>query len=192
MATSEERQHILNLIAEQQITVDQGAQLLTTLTDSDDPAVYEDDAELYSPNGVTPQDSWLTPLWIGALLSILGSAIFAPAYQSNQPAAWPLIVCGWPVFALGLLMMGAAWYARGGLWIYVRIMFAYRRKRDIRISLPLNLCSVMLRIIAPVVPAIKETGLDEMLLALQSSITHEQPLIVDMNENGQRLQVVVG
>ncbi len=192
MATSEERQHILNMIAEQQITVEQGTQLLTALPDSDDLAMYEDDAELYPLNRVSPQDLWLTPLWIGVMLSILGATIFAPAYQSNQAAAWPLIVCGWPVFALGLLMIGAAWYARSGLWLYVRITFTYRHERDIRISLPLNLCIVMLRIIGPVVPALEETGLDEVLLTLQSSINHEQPLIVDMNENGKRLQVVVG
>jgi hypothetical protein len=192
MATSEERQHILNMIAEQQITVEQGTQLLTALPDSDDLAMYEDDAELYPLNRVSPQDLWLTPLWIGVMLSILGATIFAPAYQSNQAAAWPLIVCGWPVFALGLLMIGAAWYARSGLWLYVRITFTYRHERDIRISLPLNLCIIMLRIIGPVVPALEETGLDEVLLTLQSSINHEQPLIVDMNENGKRLQVVVG
>src|SRR3972149_1832144 len=92
MATSEERQHILNMIAEQQITVDQGTQLLTALTDSDDLTVYEDDTELYPLDMVSPQDLWLTPLWIGAMLSMSGGSDLC-ASLSKQPGSCLAVDC---------------------------------------------------------------------------------------------------
>jgi hypothetical protein len=49
-------------------------------------------------------------------------------------------------------------------------------------------------LVRPFVPRFKETGLDELLLSLQDNVSHDQPLIIDVNEDddGERIQVVIG
>jgi hypothetical protein len=116
------------------------------------------------------------------------------AYQSGG-AAWLLFVCGWPLLLLGLAVIIAAWFSRSGPWVHIRVLHSERRRGpNIKISLPLNLSVGILKLVRPFVPRFKETGLDELLLSLQDNVSHDQPLIIDVNEDddGERIQVVIG
>lgn len=195
MTSDEERLHILEMIRSGQITVDQGAELLEALGDESD--TDGSAADSTSPDPSPPMDVpafsnwWLIPLWIGTAILILGALLLSAAYQGS---GWFLMVCGWPVFLIGLLVIIAAWFSRAGPWVHIRVQQRKSGRHDIRLSLPLNLSVSVLKVIGRFIPQLKETGVDDMLIAMKDGVKPEQPLIIDVNEeeDGEHIQVVIG
>ncbi len=191
MPTKDERQQILQMIQDGQISADQGAELLLALNDAEDTSAPE--AETTSVPDAPPDFSklWLIPMGIGVTILIIGGLMLSSAYQAG---GWFLFVCGWPSFAIGLLVIIAAWFAQTGPWVHVRITHEKKNQRDIKISLPLNPAVFILRIIRPFVPRLKDTAIDEVLMSMKDNVNRDQPLVVDVNEaeDGERIQVVIG
>jgi hypothetical protein len=195
MTTREERQQILQMINDGQINANQGAELLSALNGAETtagPEVEVEDRAAPAPDTLPKFDNlWLIPLGIGTAILIVGGMMLSSAYQAG---GWFLFVCGWPLLAIGLLVIIAAWFARIGPWVHVRITHEQKNQRDIKISLPLNPAVFILKIIRPFVPRFKDTGIDEVLMSLKDNVNRDQPLVVDVNEaeDGERIQVVIG
>jgi hypothetical protein len=191
MPTSEERQQVLQMIQNGQINADQGAELLSALNDAEDTPAPE--AETTSVPSEPPNFSnlWLIPMGVGVAILIIGGLMLSSAYQAG---GWFLFVCGWPLFAIGLLVIIAAWFARTGPWVHVRITHDKKDQRDIKISLPLDPAVFILKIVRPFVPRLKDTAIDELLMSMKDNVNRDQPLVVDVNEaeDGERIQVVIG
>lgn len=193
MATSDERQHILNMIAEGTISAEQGAELLTAM-DDDEAAQQIDNAETPTPiDTPQPGNGWWALFWIGTAILIGGAMLLAPAYQPGG-ATWLLLICGWPTFLIGLLLIIAAWFSRSGPWVHIRVKHARHTRPNIRLSVPLNLGVGVLRIVSPFVPQLKDTGVDDLLMAMKDNVSRDRPLVIDVNEDddGEHIQVVVG
>jgi hypothetical protein len=191
MSTKDERQQILQMINDGQINADQGAELLSALNGADEAA--EPEIETTPAPEPLPhfENLWLIPLGLGTAILIVGGLMLSSAYQAG---GWFWFVCGWPLFAIGLLVIIAAWSAQRGPWVHVRITHEKKNQRDIKISLPLNPAVFILKIVRPFVPRLKNTGIDEVLLSLKDNVNRDQPLVVDVNEgkDGERIQVVIG
>jgi SHOCT-like protein len=191
MPTSEERQQILQMINEGQINADQGAELLSALNAAADTPEPEVDATPAS--GAPPNFSnlWLIPMGVGIAILIVGGLMLSSAYQAG---GWFSFVCGWPLFAIGLVVIVAAWFARVGPWVHVSITHDKKDQRDIKISLPLNPAVFILKIVRPFVPRVKDTAIDEVLMSMKDNVNRDQPLYVDVNEaeDGERIQVLIG
>src|SRR5450756_2471653 len=99
MPTKDERQQILQMINDGQINADQGAELLSALNDADD--AVDPEIETSVPDTLPNfSNLWLIPMGVGVAILIIGGLMLSSAYQAG---GWFLFVCGWPLFAIGLL-----------------------------------------------------------------------------------------
>ena len=196
MATSEERQKILQMVGDKQITADQAAALLSALGDDQTESTASPIEEAAAAQAEVPAfaNLWLIPLWIGMAILILGALALSGAYQSGG-AAWLLLICGWPLLLIGLLTIIAAWFSRGGPWVHIRVLHTDRRRGlNLKLSLPLNLSLGVLKLVRPFVPRFQDTAIDDLLMSLKDNVNRDQPLVIDVNEDddGEHIQVVIG
>jgi hypothetical protein len=98
---------------------------------------------------------------------------------------------------LGLLTIVAAAGSRQARWIYVDVQQKpgdHPGRIFLGFPLPLKLAAWFLRTFGPIIPRLEKTHLDEALLAIESGISSEEPLLVDVDEDeeGHRVQVYLG
>ena len=134
---------------------------------------------------------WVYPLYAGVGIVVLGAVLLYAVYGAS--AGWGWALCGWPIFATGVLVVAIAWWLRTARWIHVRV----RGKENVTISLPIpvQLTAWAVKIAQPFVPQFKETGVDEVILGLGDALKEgSQPLYVDVNddESGEHVQVYIG
>jgi len=194
----EERAKILQMVADGKLTPEEASALLSALdaTDEEEEMLADSDDIEASPPIEAPRfgNVWLIPLYVGLTLFVCGALAVYPLYESSQ--SWLLIVCGWPLFFIGLLTMLAAWFVRKSRWIHVRISNADGTPRNIKISLPipLGLTAFILRIVSRFVPQLQHTNIDEVIVALNEGWKQDAPLVVDVQDgkDGERVQVYIG
>ena len=200
MGTSEERAKILQMVADGKINADEASRLLAALGGvEDDPSNPAMAGSGDSP-GSSPIDMprfgnlWLIPLYAGLALFVCGALAVYPLYAES--GSWLLVACGWPLFVIGLLTMLAAWLARKSRWIHIRISNVDGSRRNLKLSfpLPLRLSAWALKIASRWAPKMKDTGIDEVLVALNEGLSGDQPLVVDVQQgdDGERVQVYIG
>jgi len=76
----------------------------------------------------------------------------------------------------------------------VRVRQADGPNITIAFPLPLGLVAWGLRIAQPFVPQLKDTGVDELLLAMQEELGDGHPFVVEVDEgeDGEQVQVYFG
>jgi hypothetical protein len=134
---------------------------------------------------------WRYPLYAGVGLVVLGAVLLYAVYGAMASGLWA--VCGWPLFAFGVIVIATAWWLRTARWVHVRVT----GKEHIAISLPLplKLTAWVFKIARPFVPQFKDTGVDEVVSSLGDTLGEDsQPLYVDVNddETGEHVQVYIG
>lgn len=205
---SDERLQILRMIKEGQITPDEGIRLLEALSGVVEGA-GEKVASLPPITEIPPAESewpeepatayaappdwagfrhlWLIPLAVGGVLSAVGLGLVVLV----GPGSF-FLVCGLLPLLLGLAVVGLAFWSRTARWLHIRI----RGEQRISLSfpLPLRLTGLILRLVRPYVPQLEETGLDEVILSLDESLSGEGGFYVDVqdDEEGERVQVYIG
>ncbi len=231
MTTSEERQTILQMIADGKITPEEGAQLLAALrgemlpsgemlpggemppeqtpqagpasaaplpesTQQEPvPTPEQDVIDPPPPIAVNVPDTrhwWQAPFWIGIAILIAGAFMMAGLLQSG--AMCLLLLCALPLLAIGLLLIIAAWFARNGPWVHIRVRHNQPGGHNIHFSVPLDLSVMAVRVAEPFVPQMRHTGVDDVLVSLKDNVKKDRPLIIDVNddEDGEQVQVIVG
>ena len=134
---------------------------------------------------------WLYPLWAGVAIIVIG-AILLYAVHGASASVW-LSLCGWPLFALGVLVTATAWWLRTARWVHVRV--TGKERVAISLPLPIKLTAWVIKIVRPFVPQLKDTGVDEVIMSLGDTLGKDgQPLYVDVNddETGEHVQVYIG
>ncbi len=134
---------------------------------------------------------WLYPLWAGVAIIVIGAFLLYAVYGAAG-SVW-LSLCGWPLFALGVLVTATAWWLRTARWVHVRVT----GKENVRISLPLplKLTAWVVKVARPFVPQFKDTGVDEVIMGLGDMLSKDgQPIYVDVNDDeiGEHVQVYIG
>jgi len=93
---------------------------------------------------------------------------------------------------LGLVVALLALWSRNARWLHLRIKEEGKHKMALSFPLPLTLTAWIVRIIRPYVPQLKETGVDEMILALRDT-NQEEPFFMDVQdeEDGEQVQIYI-
>ena len=135
---------------------------------------------------------WIYPMLAGGGVLILGSLVTALVYATGAARGW--LVCGWLPMLLGLGVMLLALWTRRAPWLHVRISEEGQRKIALSFPLPLSLAAWVVRLIQPFVPKLRESAVDELILALRDSRVPGEPLFVDVqdDEAGERVEVYFG
>lgn len=119
-----ERLRILDLIESGEISVEEGLGLLEALggaegevseTPPETPA--EPAAPAVRPTWV--RVAWQVVLWVGVAL-LGGGGFLLVSFYAREGASSGL-TWGWVVFALGVLVVGLAWWLQRARWFYLRV-----------------------------------------------------------------------
>jgi hypothetical protein len=208
---SEEKLQILKMVEAGQIDADEAAMLLAALKEAGaEPAEGAPSPEL-EPEGLPPMASsaaeatfaqearenrwarfWIYPMMAGGAVLILGLLVIGLVYTTDAARGW--LVCGWLPLLLGLTVVLLALWSRRAAWLHLRISEGGRRKMGFSFPLPLTLTAWVVRIAQPFVPQLRETAVDDVIMALRDSAAHGEPLFIDVEdeEDGERVEIYIG
>lgn len=191
----EERRKILELVERGEISVDEAVRRLEALAGEP----VEQEIPGIPPTPPEPvvrpllvRIVWQVTLWVGVAVLIGGSLLVASVYAWQVAERW--LLCGWPLFIMGVLVVMLAWWMQRAKWFSLRVRPHDGPNIAFALPLPLGLIAWLLRIMRPFVPKIKETGVDEVLLAMHKEMRDGHPFIVDVDEgeSGNKVQVFFG
>jgi hypothetical protein len=196
----EERLGILRMLETGQIGAEEAASLLAALK-PEEPVQPEIAEAVPLPREDRLPSSearwarfWVYPLMVGAGVLAVGALVAVLVYATSAARGW--LVCGWLPMILGLGVMLLAWWTRRATWLHLRISEGDSGRRRIALSLPLPLAFTawVLRVAQPFVPQLKETGVDELIIALRDSARRDEPMSIDVqdDEGGERIQIYIG
>jgi hypothetical protein len=182
--------HILERIEAGEISAQEGIQQIETLAASTgkQPGLPDTATDSVSESGMR-RWLWHAVLWPGVACTVGGSLLIAGVY------AWGLAP-GWQIVGVLLLVLGvlgtvvASWMQRAH-WLSLRIREREGKGITLAIPLPLNLAAWALRVASPIVPHLRETGVDELILSMSEELQKGQPLVVEVNDEGEGEQVLV-
>ncbi|HLE26537.1 MAG TPA: hypothetical protein VI793_00365 [Anaerolineales bacterium] len=211
MSDSEERLRVLQMIEDGKITAAEGLRLLNALSGS--PASgggAETAGASEAPGGTTDmagsppipdmgrwRNWWMIPLGAGISIIVLSSLLMYWAYTAGGFSFW--FACATLPFIFGVIAAALASASRSARWIHIRVNTgeaAREGPRRIALSfpLPVRVTAWFLRTFGQFIPKLKDTGVDELILALEESTSPDNPLFVDVHEGegGERVQVYIG
>jgi hypothetical protein len=196
---TEERKKILQMVESGTLSAEEGAQLLELVSDSEGAA-----GDATPPQeGVPPEEGdpsdeasdayryWWYPLWGGTLLMVLGGAVISAIRPQGRGSGWVLL-CGWVPLVLGLVVVTLAAWARNAHWIHLRVKDQHNRV-SLSFPLPLSLTAAVLRVARWFVPKLRETSVDEAILALRDELKDGQPVTIEVqdDEEGEQVRIEI-
>lgn len=189
----EERLTILQMLEAGQIDADEAAALLAALEPEEEAAAVPSPPAVA---GTRPGERWarfwVYPLLAGGAVLILGALVMGLVYATDAARGW--LICGWTPMILGLIVIALAWWTRGARWLHLRISERGRRKVAFSFPLPLGLAAWGLRLARPFAPQLRETGVDDLIIALRDTPSQDEPLFIDVqdDEDGERVEIYIG
>ena len=188
----DERLRILELIEAGEISVEEGAR---RLEDAAEAAGAPDPSVAQAVPGVRPawvRWVWQVVLWTGMTLVAVGGLLVSTVYTGEIAAGWR--IWSWLLFALGVLVVMLGWWLERARWLSVRVRESDGFHISLALPLPLGFVAWVLRVVAPFVPQLKGTGVDEVILAVQEEMRDGSSLRVEVNEgvDGEQVQVYLG
>ena len=217
MSISDERMVVLQMIEDGKITAAEGLRLLNVLSgkgaseseaeptgDSANRAVPESGGEPAQPAAEAPQplpdmsrwrNWWMAPLGVGLGLVVLGGLLMYWAYTAGGFGFW--FACATLPFVFGVAVAALAAASRSTRWLHVRVNTGqdeWPQRIAISFPLPIRVTAWFLRTFGRFIPKLRDTGVDELILALAEGTSPDNPLFVDVHEGegGERVQVYIG
>ncbi len=132
---------------------------------------------------------WLIPFSIGIGLTIAGAGV-ATVGGWWWLLAGLLLLVGIPLFTLAAA-------ASSSPWVHVRVdtgRESWPRRIAISLPIPLRLTAWILRTFGYRMRGFEETGIDELLLALDEGLLSDSPIYVEVykGEGGEKVEVYLG
>jgi hypothetical protein len=200
----EEKLRILEMLGSGEITAEEAAQLLTALEQAESEALQTrtEEAGWSGSPSLSPVEQaetrwarfWIYPLMAGGIVLVAGALIMGLVYSIRAAPGWR--VCGWLPMILGLGVMLIAWWTRSATWLHLRISEGEGNGHKVAFSfpLPLTLAAWGLRLAQPFVPQLKDTGVDDLIIALRQGKSRNEPLFIDVqdDEKGEKVQIYIG
>ena len=216
--TDQERTKVLKMIEEGRITPEEGLTLMKALEKN--PVEEEKEAPQESAgepadeekqwkaerSGMdfdprisrvksTVQRLWQLPLWIGVGILILSALGMYAILQGPGMNFW--FFCLTFPLLLGVLLMVAAVGSRKARWLFVDVQQKpgdHPQRIFLGFPLPLKLAAWFLRTFGNKIDGLKETNVDEIVTIVETGLTGDEPLVVnvDEGEDGERVKVYIG
>ncbi|MCK4976036.1 MAG: hypothetical protein KAS36_03815 [Anaerolineales bacterium] len=138
---------------------------------------------------------WRMLLWVGVTITILGGLLMYWAQQAYGIGFW--FICAWVPFLLGLALMVMAWQSRTARWIHIRVHQRpgeWPQKIALSFPIPLRMTAWFLRVFGGRIPGLRDTSVDELIVALGDSTSPENPLFIEVedDEDGERVEIFIG
>jgi hypothetical protein len=174
--------HILEAVESGEMTVDEAVRRLTAATDQPEP-------ETSHP----APPSWVRRLpaavfWSGVAVTTGGGLLLTARYAWG--AGPGSLICGWPSLAFGALLVTLGAWMQSAHWLTLRVQRRGRPNVALALPLPLGFVAWVLRTVRPVVPRLRDTAIDELILALGEELCDDHPIVVDVGENdGERIHI---
>ena len=190
-----ERMHILERIERSEISAAQGMEQLEALAVKSELTGAPLVAPVADADIARWKRWWSLPFAVGTVIMILAAMLMLTAIQASGYGFW--FYCLWLPFLAGVGVMALAWASRTARWLHVRVntgQTQWPRRIAISLPVPVRFTAWLLRTIGPHVPQLRNTALDELVLALNDTSTLQAPLYVDVAEGqgGERVQVYFG
>ena len=211
--TDEERNQVLKMIEEGRITAEEGLKLMQALEQN--PAEAASGLEAAGQSGNARRDGqagpgsdpkiaqlkstvrtlWQVGLWAGLAVTLSSAAGMYALLRGPGTSFW--FYCLTVPLLLGVALMAAAAGSRNARWLFVDI----RGKRGegphhifLGFPLPLKLTAWFLRTFGDKIPDLRNTKVDEVIEIVESGLSSDEPLVVnvDEGEDGERVQVYIG
>lgn len=214
--TDEEREIVLKMIEDGRISPEEGLKLMQVLKPSagndtlkfgpasEPPAEQPEEKSGRSDLEVddqieriksTARRLWQVPLWISVGVVLL-SAFGMYMIQRDPGINFWFYFLSLPLL-LGILGIVTAVGTRKARWLFVNVeQKPGQRPQRIFLGfpLPLTLTAWALRTFGHKLPNLKTTNVDDVIQMVESGLTGDEPLIVNVNEGeeGERVQVYLG
>lgn len=138
---------------------------------------------------------WVIPFMVGVALTTVTAVLMMSAIQASGYGFW--FFCLWLPFAVSVALIALAWQSRTSRWLHVRVNTGqdeFPRRIAISFPLPVRLTAWALRTFGWRIPALRNTSVDELVLALNDATSSQRPLYVEVNdgEEGERVQLYFG
>jgi hypothetical protein len=205
---NDSRLQILQMIDDGKISAAEGLRLLNALSGNADGAETggpeaADPTTTTVPPSATPQGFgywkrwWLIPFGVGTAIAVAGSALMYWAFSSAdfRLTVW-FFLAACP-FAFGVTLLALAAASRNAKWLHIRVntgQAEWPRRIALSFPLPIGPTAWFLRVFGPRIPSLKNTGVDELILALGETTTPDNPFYVEVDEGpgGEKVQVYIG
>jgi hypothetical protein len=193
---SQERLRILEMLQAGDITSEQAMALIDALdeTGAGDETTLEGVPESAPVDISFHRSWWVFPTAAGSVVMAMGAPLVALGLTGRAALFWA-VCCGWLPFMVGLLVLTLGVWSRNARWFHLRIRNNQTGRQSLALSLPLplTLTARLLRFAQPYVPQLKDTGIDDAILALQESARHSegQPLYIDVQDDEDGEQVLI-
>ena len=138
---------------------------------------------------------WIIPLAVGVFVTIISGWWMFSAWQNSDIGFW--FFCSWIPFLLGLGVLILAWASRSAPWLHIRVKQkpgTKPRKISLSFPIPTGIGAWFIRTFGRYIPFLDDTGLDELIMALEGTVDSNHPLFVSVNEgeDGEEVQVYIG
>ncbi len=191
----QDREKVLKMVEAGQISAEQALQLLEALDQADRSDQAGTEGHHTLPTDLPDSRGWwLVPVAVGAVVMAVGAPLMALGLTGKAAIFWA-ICCGWMPFLAGLFILTVGVWSRSARWFHLRIRNAESGRNSFALSLPLplTLTAWVLRLLRPFVPQLKDTGVDEAVLALRDGMSGEgdEPLIIDVQDDDDGEQILI-
>jgi hypothetical protein len=214
MTEQNERMEILDMIQRGTISPDEGMKLIKAIDESDqilneeylaakselegsleDPELENSFPDPLSENPEEWRKWWVIPFGIGSGITALGGWLMYLAWSAKGYGAG--FYLAWIPFLIGISILVLGWNSRTGPWLHVRIQQKPGETPErIRISLPLPIyfTAWILRTFGEYITGLKDSGLDEVILALGDKTEQDAPLSIDVqdDDDGEQVRIYIG
>jgi uncharacterized integral membrane protein len=204
--SAEERRKILQMVADGKITAEEAAKLMRTLDQSAEEEIEVIEAVSGSGSGANAAAEFdqvrkramrfaMIPLWVGVILTVL-SAWWMFSIQQNAGLNFWFFCMSMPLL-LGILLIALGAGSGTSRWLYVNVDRTHQtewpRNITIALPLPLGLVGWFLKNFGSHIEGLKNTTVDEVLMAISATKSVTEPLIIHADGgNGERVQVFIG
>ena len=203
--STEERRKILQMVADGKINAEEAASLMRTLDESTEEEVEVIGTGSGSGSGGSDAAAFdqvrqramrfaMILLWIGVILTVLSAWWMFSIQQSSGLNFWFYCMSMPLLFGVLLIALGAR--SKSSRWVYVNVdrssQADWPKNITIALPLPLGLTSWFLKNFGMYIDGLKRTTVDEVIMAISAVKLGAEPLIVHVDDGGERVQVFIG
>lgn len=140
---------------------------------------------------------WQVPFVIGLGSLVLSGLWMSSSYGSPGFLGTLSFICGWSVFMLAALTVGVAFWSRTARWVHVRVAEKDGHHFAISLPAPLGLLTWGVQVARPFVKGETAQQMEAaaaFIQAMQKEMEQpdSEPLFIDVNDEGDQVQVYFG